>query len=98
MLINTCNVAGADLTSSAHEVYHSLKLPHTWESKNHINPIYNSATNPEKNGKHSFKSKTTNNLMDYGITRDKQYFLYHWQCLVANSHASAEPTNYTPAP
>jgi hypothetical protein len=87
---------GADLTSSAHEVYHSLKLPHTWESKNHINPIYNSETNPQRNGKHTFKEKTTRNLMDYG-PNSAQYFLYHWQCVVANSKATAEPAHYIPA-
>ena len=97
-MLQSLNIpAGADLTSSAHEVYHSLKLPHTWESKNHINPRYNTDTTPQRNGKHSFKFQNTNNLMDYG-ERNKQYFLYHWQCLVANSHASPEPINYTPAP
>jgi type VI secretion system secreted protein VgrG len=94
---NIVMVAGASPVSSSHEVYHSLKLPHTWESKNHIDPVFNSVTNPEINGKHSFKTKTTNNLMDYG-ERNKQYFLFHWQCIVANSHANAEPTHYTPAP
>jgi hypothetical protein len=49
----------------------------------------------EKNGKHSFKHKSTKNIMDYG---DKRYFLYNWQCVVANSHANAEPNNYSPAP
>lgn len=88
---------GCDLMTSAHEVYHSLKLPHTWESKNHINPIYNTETNEQKNGKHSFKEKTTYNLMDYG-PRETRYFLYHWQCMVANSKATAEPAHYIPAP
>jgi phage baseplate assembly protein gpV len=92
---NIVMVADATLPTSAHEVMHSLKLPHTWESKNHINPIFNSVTNPEKNGKHSFKHKSTKNIMDYG---DKRYFLYNWQCVVANSHANAEPNNYSPAP
>jgi len=94
---NIVMLNGADLTSSAHEVYHSLKLAHTWESKNHINPIFNSETNPEKNGKHSFKEKTTYNLMDYG-PRSSKYFLYHWQCVVANSKATTEPAHYIPAP
>lgn len=94
---NIVMLNGADLTSSAHEVYHSLKLPHTWESKNHINPIFNSETNPQRNGKHSFKEKTTRNLMDYG-PNSAQYFLYHWQCVVANSKATAEPASYIPAP
>jgi hypothetical protein len=94
---NIVMLNGADLTSSAHEVYHSLKLPHTWESKNHINPIYNSETNPQKNGKHSFKEKTTRNLMDYG-PNSAQYFLYHWQWVVANSKATAEPAHYIPTP
>lgn len=94
---NIVMLNGADLTASAHEVYHSLKLPHTWESKNHINPIYNSETNPQRNGKHSFKEKTTRNLMDYG-PNSAQYFLYHWQCVVANSNATAEPPHYIPTP
>ncbi|OXA93492.1 hypothetical protein [Flavobacterium hercynium] len=94
---NIVMLDGAAPNSSAHEVYHSLKLPHTWESKNHINPIFNSATNPQRNGRHSFKEKTTRNLMDYGPW-NKQYFLYHWQCVVANSNATAEPALYIPAP
>lgn len=85
----------ASPTSSAHEVLHSLKLPHTWESKNHLEA--GTSSNTAAQAKHSLKFKSTNNIMDYGEF-NKQYFLYYWQCIVANNSASAEPPNYTPAP
>jgi hypothetical protein len=85
----------ASPTSSAHEVLHSLKLPHTWESKNHLEA--GTSSNTVSQAKHSLKFKSTNNIMDYGEF-NKQYFLYYWQCIVANNSASAEPANYTPAP
>jgi type VI secretion system secreted protein VgrG len=85
----------ASPTSSAHEVLHSLKLPHTWESKNHLEA--GRSSNTAAQAKHSLKFKSTNNIMDYGEF-NKQYFLYFWQCIVANNSASAEPPNYTPAP
>jgi hypothetical protein len=84
----------ADLTASAHEVLHSLKLPHTWESKSHIET--GTTSNTAAQAKHSLKYMSTNNVMDYGEF-SKQYFLYYWQCLVANNNATAEPPNYTPA-
>jgi type VI secretion system secreted protein VgrG len=83
----------ASSTASAHEVLHSLKLPHTWESKNHIEAGTTSNTAPQ--AKHSLKYMSTNNVMDYGANK---YFLYYWQCIVANNSASAEPPNYTPVP
>jgi type VI secretion system secreted protein VgrG len=85
----------ASPTSSAHEVLHSLKLPHTWESKNHLEA--GTSSNTAAQAKHSLKFKSTNNIMDYGEF-NKQYFLYYWQCIVANNSASAEPPNYTPVP
>ncbi|TRX31904.1 hypothetical protein FNW52_18095 [Flavobacterium sp. ZT3R18] len=83
----------AELPTLSHEVLHSLKLPHTWESKNHMEEGTSSNTVPQ--AKHSLKYMSTNNIMDYGTNK---YFLYYWQCIVANNNASAEPPNYTPAP
>jgi hypothetical protein len=85
----------ADLTASAHEVLHSLKLPHTWESKSHIET--GTTSNTAAQAKHSLKYMSTNNVMDYGEF-SKQYFLYYWQSVVANNNASVEPVNYIPAP
>ncbi len=90
---NIVITGNADLTSSAHEILHALMLPHTWESKNHIKPGGRN-TIQEPFAKHSFKFEQTYNVMDYG-ERNTQYFLYYWQCLVANAHAVAEPVNYT---
>jgi hypothetical protein len=83
----------AEVQTLSHEVLHSLKLPHTWESKNHMEAGTSSNTVPQ--AKHSLKYLATNNIMDYGANK---YFLYYWQCIVANNNASAEPPNYTPAP
>ncbi|MGH1516736.1 type VI secretion system Vgr family protein [Chryseobacterium sp. JK1] len=78
--------------ATSHEICHSLGLPHTWKSKNHIKGGTN---DPKalKNGVHSFKYQSTWNLMDYS---NKQYFLWAWQWKSVNGAAQAEPKNHTP--
>jgi hypothetical protein len=83
----------ADTTSVVHEILHALKLPHTFESKNQR--MAGVSYPAERNGKHSFKAKSTENIMDYG-GKDKQYFLFNWQARIANGNAAAEPVNYVP--
>lgn len=90
---NIVMLSTADKNSVAHELLHSLRLAHTFESKNHIKAGVNDPT--ALNGKHSFKAKSTENIMDYG-DRNKQYFLFNWQAKIANGNATAEPANYIP--
>lgn len=90
---NIVMLSTADKNTVAHELLHSLRLPHTFESKNHIKAGVNDPT--AINGKHSFKAESTENIMDYG-DRNKQYFLFNWQAKTANANATAEPANYIP--
>ncbi|ASF43509.1 type VI secretion system Vgr family protein [Capnocytophaga endodontalis] len=82
---------GAVLGDFAHEVFHSLKLPHTWEHKNHIKAGEIRLTVP--NGKYSFEFMKTCNIMDYSHLK---YHIYHWQAKIANGNALVEPDNYKP--
>ena len=79
----------------AHEVYHSLKLPHSFESKRHmpahIHPLNRSIVS---NGKFSFKRGETTNIMDY--TTNNRNNLFYWQIKIVCSNAGIEPDNYIP--
>ena len=79
----------------AHEVYHSLKLPHSFESKRHmpahIHPLNRSIVS---NGKFSFKKGETTNIMDY--TTNNRNNLFYWQIKIVCRNATAEPDNYIP--
>ena len=79
----------------AHEVYHSLKLPHSFESKRHmtalIHPLNRSIVS---NGKYSFKYGNTTNIMDY--TTNNRNNLFYWQIKIVCRNATAEPDNYIP--
>ena len=79
----------------AHEVYHSLKLPHSFESKRHmpalINPLNRSIGS---NGKYSFEYGKTTNIMDY--TTNNRNNLFYWQIKIVCRNATAEPDNYIP--
>ena len=79
----------------AHEVYHSLKLPHSFESKRHmpahIHPLNRSIVS---NGKFSFKKGETTNIMDY--TTNNRNNLFYWQIKIVCSNAGIEPDNYIP--
>jgi len=78
-----------------HEVYHSLKLPHSFESKRHmparIHPLNRSIGS---NGKFSFKKGETTNIMDY--TTNNRNNLFYWQIKIVCRNATAEPDNYIP--
>ena len=82
---------GAILGSLAHEVFHSLKLPHTWAHKDHIQANIKDLTAP--NGKYSFEYLKTHNIMDYNRLK---YHIYYWQAIIANKNALAEPNDYKP--
>ena len=82
---------GAILGSLAHEVFHSLKLPHTWAHKDHIQANIKDLTAP--NGKYSFEFMKTYNIMDYNRLK---YHIYYWQAIIANKNALAEPNDYKP--
>ena len=79
----------------AHEVYHSLKLPHSFESKRHmpahIHPLNRSMGS---NGKYSFEYGKTTNIMDY--TTNNRNNLFYWQIKIVCRNATAEPDNYIP--
>ena len=79
----------------AHEVYHSLKLPHSFESKRHmpahIHPLNRSMGS---NGKFSFKRGETTNIMDH--TTNNRNNLFYWQIKIVCRNATAEPDNYIP--
>ena len=79
----------------AHEVYHSLKLPHSFESKRHmpahIHPLNRSI---DSNGKFSFKRGETTNIMDH--TTNNRNNLFYWQIKIVCSKAAPEPNNYRP--
>ena len=79
----------------AHEVYHSLKLPHSFESKRHmpahIHPLNRSI---DSNGKFSFKRGETTNIMDH--TTNNRNNLFYWQIKIVCRNATAEPDNYIP--
>ncbi|WP_143305846.1 phage baseplate assembly protein V [Chitinophaga vietnamensis] len=64
-------------STPAHEFLHSLKLPHTFTN-----------AEADANALFTYKSKRTDNLMDYShwnnITR---YTLWYWQWRIANAHA-----------
>jgi hypothetical protein len=87
-------VENPKLSTSSHELLHSLGIAHTWESKNHQEPNVIDKTAPQ--GLHSFEHLKTSNIMDYSDPRLD--FIYAWQAKLANNKAIAEPTNYTPAP
>ena len=82
---------GTILGSLAHEVFHSLKLPHTWAHKDHIQANIKDLTAP--NGKYSFEFMKTYNIMDYNRLK---YHIYYWQAIIANKNALAEPNDYKP--
>jgi len=75
----------------AHEVYHSLGLPHSFENKNHI-PQGNSRE-IQSNGEYSFGYQMTTNIMDYSDHRNN---LFYWQIKIVRSKAAPEPNNYRP--
>ena len=79
----------------AHEVYHSLKLPHSFESKRHmpahIHPLNRSMGS---NGKYSFEYGKTTNIMDY--TTNNRNNLFYCQIKIVCRNATAEPDNYIP--
>lgn len=89
---NIVMLLSAKNETPAHEIFHGLKLPHTWQSKNHKKAGEIDLTVP--NGKHSFEYCKTYNIMDYSDTR---YFIYDCQAKIANNNATAEPNNYIPA-
>ena len=78
----------------AHEVYHSLGLPHSFENRNHI-PQTPQGGNREiqSNGEYSFGYKRTTNIMDYSDHRNN---LFYWQIKIVRSKAAPEPNNYRP--
>ena len=78
----------------AHEVYHSLGLPHSFENRNHI-PQTPQGGNREiqSNGEYSFGYKRTTNIMDYSDHRNN---LFYWQIKKVCSKAAPEPNNYRP--
>ena len=75
----------------AHEVFHSLGLPHSWVHKDHTDPNKKDLVAP--NGKYSFKHLETYNSMDY---HSLKYHIYYWQAKIANENALTEPNDYKP--
>ena len=78
----------------AHEVYHSLGLPHSFENRNHIPQTLQGGNREiQSNGEYSFGYKTTTNIMDYSDHRNN---LFYWQIKIVRSKAAPEPNNYRP--
>ena len=78
----------------AHEVYHSLGLPHSFENRNHIPQTLQGGNREiQSNGEYSFGYKTTTNIMDYSDHRNN---LFYWQIKIVCRNATAEPDNYIP--
>ena len=78
----------------AHEVYHSLGLPHSFENRNHIPQTLQGGNREiQSNGEYSFGYKTTTNIMDYSDHRNN---LFYWQIKKVCSKAAPEPNNYRP--
>jgi len=78
----------------AHEVYHSLGLPHSFENRGHIPQTLQGGNREiQSNGEYSFGYKTTTNIMDYSDHRNN---LFYWQIKIVRSKAAPEPNNYRP--
>ena len=78
----------------AHEVYHSLGLPHSFENKNHIPQTLQGGNREiQSNGEYSFGYQMTTNIMDYSDHRNN---LFYWQIKIVRSKAAPEPNNYRP--
>ena len=78
----------------AHEVYHSLGLPHSFENRNHIpQTLQGENREMQSNGEYSFEYKRTTNIMDYSDFRNN---LFYWQIKIVRSKAAPEPNNYRP--
>ena len=78
----------------AHEVYHSLGLPHSFENRDHIPQTLQGGNREiQSNGEYSFGYKTTTNIMDYSDHRNN---LFYWQIKIVRSKAAPEPNNYRP--
>ena len=78
----------------AHEVYHSLGLPHSFENRNHIpQTLQGENREMQSNGEYSFEYKRTTNIMDYSDHRNN---LFYWQIKIVRSKAAPEPNNYRP--
>ena len=78
----------------AHEVYHSLGLPHSFENRNHIPQTLQGGNREiQSNGKYSFEYRMTTNIMDYSDHRNN---LFYWQIKIVRSKAAPEPNNYRP--
>ena len=78
----------------AHEVYHSLGLPHSFENKNHIPQTLQGGNREiQSNGEYSFEYRMTTNIMDYSDHRNN---LFYWQIKIVRSKAAPEPNNYRP--
>ena len=75
----------------AHEVYHSLGLPHSFENKNHI--PQGKSREIQSNGEYSFEYKRTTNIMDYSDHRNN---LFYWQIKKVCSKATPEPNHHIP--
>jgi len=78
----------------AHEVYHSLGLPHSFENRNHIPQTLQGGNREiQSNGEYSFGYQMTTNIMDYSDHRNN---LFYWQIKIVRSKAAPEPNNYRP--
>ena len=78
----------------AHEVYHSLGLPHSFENRNHIPQTLQGGNREiQSNGEYSFEYRMTTNIMDYSDHRNN---LFYWQIKIVRSKAAPEPNNYRP--
>ncbi len=74
------------VTTTPHEVLHSMGLDHTFENKN-IVPTGMTRTNAP-NGKYSFKQGITDNILDYARGRKS---LMEWQWDIIRATAQPEP-------
>lgn len=76
--------------TTPHEVLHSMGLDHTFESKDVISA--GRTTTDAPNGKHTFKVKTTDNIMDYSHHASiDRISLMEWQWDIVRANSQPEP-------